>query len=151
MIQTKNTIYKRAYTELNEIIKELSKAELEKIPSELIRNIELNIDKEYKWKYDKSKTLLDQDLMPETKALIVEIYEKYLCPENEKEFWKEYDKICINKIEEQKKAMYNGKEIFRKLKKYLTSKVMYAKLSNNKKRGIIMETKIIIRNEHHKI
>lgn len=114
MIQTKNVKYKRAYTELNEIIKELSKAELEKIPNEIIRNIEINKDKEYKWEYDNSKALLDQDLMPETKALIVEIYEKYLCPENEKEFWKEYDKICINKIEEQKKAMYNGKEIFRK-------------------------------------
>lgn len=114
MMQTKNARYKKAYTELNEIIKELSKVELEKIPSELIRSIETNIDKEYKWKYDKSKALLDQDLMPETKALIVEIYEKYLCPENEKEFWKEYDKICINKIEEQKKARYNGKEIFRK-------------------------------------
>lgn len=114
MIQTKNTRYKRAYTELNEIIKELSKAELEKIPNQIIRNIEINKDKEYKWEYDNSKALLDQDLMPETKALIVEIYEKYLCPENEKEFWKEYDKICINKIEEQKKAMYDGKDIFRK-------------------------------------
>lgn len=114
MIQTKNAKYKRAYTELNEIIKELSKAELEKIPSELIRNIETNIDKEYKWEYDKSKALLDQNLMPETKALIVEIYEKYLCPENEKEFWKEYDKICINKIEEQKGVMYKYKNIFKK-------------------------------------
>lgn len=52
--------------------------------------------------------------MPETKALIVEIYEKYLCLENEKEFWKEYDKICINKIEEQKKVMYKYKNIFKK-------------------------------------
>lgn len=114
MIQTRNARYKRAYTELNEIIKELSKAELEKIPNELIRNIEINIDKEYKWKYDKSKTLLDQDLMSETKALIVEIYEKYLCPDDEKGFWKEYDKICINKIEEQKKEIYKEKSIFRK-------------------------------------
>lgn len=114
MIQTKNERYKKAYTELNEIIKELSKAELEKIPNELIRNIETNIDKEYKWKYDNSKALLDQHLMPETKALIVEIYEKYLCPENEKEFWREYDKICISKIEEQKKVKYNAKDVFRR-------------------------------------
>lgn len=114
MIQTKNTRYKKAYTELNEIIKELSKVELEKIPNELIRNIEINMDKEYKWEYDKSKSLLDQKLIPETKALIVEIYERYLCPENEREFWKEYNNICINKIEEQKKEMYNGKNIFRK-------------------------------------
>lgn len=114
MIQTKRVRYKKAYKELNEIIKELSKAELEKIPNELIRNIETNMDIEYKWEYDKSKTLVEQDLMPETKALIVEIYERYLCPEDEKEFWKEYDKICINKTEEQKKEMYKTKNIFKK-------------------------------------
>lgn len=114
MIQAKNARYKKAYAELNEIIKELSKSEIEKIPIELIRNIEENMDKEYVWEYDESKALLDQDLMPETKALIVEIYEKYLCPKNEKEFWREYDKICISKIEEQKKVMYKEKNIFRK-------------------------------------
>lgn len=114
MIQTKNARYKKANTELNQIIKELSKVELKKIPSELIKNIKENMDKEYIWEYDKTKQLLDQDLMPETKALIVEIYEKYLCTESEKEFWKEYDKICINKIEEQKKAMYKDKNIFKK-------------------------------------
>lgn len=114
MIQAKNTRYKKAYTELNEIIKELSKSEIEKIPSDLIKNIEENMDKEYVWEYDKSKELLKQNLMPETKALIVEIYEKYLCPDDEKVFWKEYDKICINKIEEQKKEIYKEKNIFRK-------------------------------------
>ena len=114
MIQTKSIRYKKAYTQLNEIIKNLSKSETERIPIELIKSVEANMDMEYKWEYDNSKTLLEQDLMPETKALIVEIYERYLCPEDEKEFWKEYDKICLNKIEKQKRTMYNVKDIFRK-------------------------------------
>lgn len=114
MIQTKSMRYKKSYTQLNEIIKVLSKSEIEKIPNELIKNIEANMDIKYKWEYDKSKKLIDQDLTPETKALIVEIYERYLCPEDEKEFWKEYDKICLNKIEKHKRTMYNVKDIFKK-------------------------------------
>lgn len=114
MIQTKSIRYKKAYTELNEVIKELSKLEIEKIPNDLIKNIEANMDMEYKWEYDNSKTLLEQDLMPETKALIVEIYERYLCSEDEKELWKKYDEICLNKIEKQKRTMYNVKDIFKK-------------------------------------
>lgn len=106
MIQTKSMRYKKAYTQLNEIIKVLSKSEIEKIPIELIKNIEVNMDIKYKWEYDNSKKLLEQNLMPETKALIVEIYERYLCDEDEKEFWKEYDKICLNSIEEKKKNAY---------------------------------------------
>ncbi len=111
MIQTKR--YKKAYTELNEIIKELSEAEIQKIPNDLIKNIKINMDMEYKWKYDNSKDLIQQDLMPETKALIVEIYERYLCKESEKEFWKEYNKICFNNIEQQKRIVYNANNIFK--------------------------------------
>lgn len=113
MVQTRSIIYKRAYTELNEIIKELSKAEREKIPLELIKNIEANISEEYKWKYDNSKTLLEQKILPETKALLVEIYEKYLSEEDEKEFWQEYDKICLKNIEERKESAFKNNNIFK--------------------------------------
>lgn len=112
MLQRGSIIYKRAYTELNQIIKELSKAEREKIPLELIKNIEANISEEYKWKYDNSKTLLEQKILPETKALLVEIYERYLSLEDEREFWKEYDKICLKNIEERKRNTYKNDNIF---------------------------------------
>lgn len=112
MLQRGSIIYKRAYTELNQIIKELSKAEREKIPLELIKNIEANISEEYKWKYDNSKTLSEQKILPETKALLVEIYERYLSLEDEREFWKEYDKICLKNIEERKQSTYKSDNIF---------------------------------------
>lgn len=40
--------------------------------------------------------------MVETKALIVEMYERYLCPPEEKEYWKKYDEECLLLIEEKK-------------------------------------------------
>ena len=113
MLQAKSMRYKKVYTELDQIINILSKEEKKKIPNELIENIKLSMDKEYKWEYETSKSLLEQKLMPETKALIVEIYERYLCPENEKKFWKKYDKICFDNIEKQKKKLYKNENIFK--------------------------------------
>ena len=52
--------------------------------------------------------------MPETKALIIEIYIKYLVEnEDEKEAWEIYKKECLNKVEEEKKAKYNPDDIFK--------------------------------------
>lgn len=113
MIDTKEMIKSRSHTELNEVIKKLSKQELEKIPEQVIKNIQETMDKEYIWKYDDTKELEEQNLMVETKALIVEMYERYLCSEDKKEFWSNYDRICLNMIEEKKKEEYNPDNIFK--------------------------------------
>ena len=113
MVNTKELIYKKAYTELNEVLKKLSDEELSKIPNQLIENVKAEMDTDYKWEYDDSKKLEEQDFLVETRALIVEIYERYLCPEDKKEFWNKYDKICINKIEEKRREKYNTDNIFK--------------------------------------
>ena len=102
MIQIMNVNYKKAYSELNEILKVLSEKEQKKIPVELIRNVEANRDIEYKREYDASKELLDQELMAETKALLVAIYQKYLCTDDENEFWERYNKRCFDMVGENK-------------------------------------------------
>ena len=63
--------------------------------------------------------ILNQKYRIETKALFVELYEKYLAPKEDGEFWNEYDKICNNMIEEEKRIKYNSDNIFKnkKLKK----------------------------------
>lgn len=113
MIDTKEMVKSKAHTELNEVIKRLSKQELEKIPEQVIKNIQETMDKEYIWRYDNTKELEEQNLMVETKALIVEMYERYLCSEDKKEFWNNYDRICLNMIEEKKKEEYNPDNIFK--------------------------------------
>lgn len=106
--------YKKAYVELYEIIKLLSKEEKEKIPDIFIKNLKKDMDKDYHFTIDKSKNILEQNFKVETKALLVELYEKYLAPEEEKEFWNNYDRICLNMIEKEKNNRYNSNNIFKK-------------------------------------
>ena len=127
MVNTKELIYKKAYTELNEVLKKLSDIELSKIPNQLIENVRTNMDTNYIWKYDDSKKIEDQDFLVETKALIVEIYERYLCPEDKKDFWKKYDQVCLNMIEEKRRQEYNPDNIF----------------SRNKKESVVNEKEVI--------
>jgi len=114
VIDTKGNIKSMAHTELYEIIKRLTKQEQEKIPQNVIKNIHNTMDRSYTWKYDNNKKIEEQNLLVETKALIVEMYERYLCPENQKKFWNNYDRICLNMIEEKKAQEYNPDNIFKK-------------------------------------
>lgn len=107
MTKEKSVRYKQAYVELYEILKVLAKEQKDKIPENFIKNISNNMDKDYKFEFDMSKGIFEQDLMVETEALLVEIYERYLAPEEEKEMWQKYDRFCLNKIEEEKKAKYD--------------------------------------------
>ena len=113
MTKEKSIRYKKAYTELNEIFKTLDKEQKDKIPKVFINNISNNMDKDYKFEFDSSKGIFEQDLMTETEALLVEIYERYLAPSEEKEMWQKYDRYCLNKIEEEKRKKYNY-NIFKK-------------------------------------
>lgn len=113
MTKEKSLAYKKAYVELYELIKLLTKQEQEKIPNDFIEYIINNKDTEYRFIIDKSKGILEQDYITETKALIVKMYEKYLAPEEENEFWKRYDRICLNMIEQDKENKFNSNDIFK--------------------------------------
>ena len=106
--------YKKAHVELYEIIKRLSNAEKDKIPPTFMNNLKNDMDENYVFVMDETKSLLDQDYKVETKALLVELYERYLASEDEKDFWKKYDRICLNMIEERKKEQYNPDDLFKK-------------------------------------
>lgn len=86
MTNEKSILYQKAYVELYELIKILSKTQQSKIPKDFIEYINNNKDNNYTFTIDNSKGILEQEYMTETKALIVKLYEKYLAPEDEKEF-----------------------------------------------------------------
>ena len=112
MTEIEKNEYKKAYVELYEIIKKMSLEEIQKIPKEFVKNLYNEMDKNYKFEFDTEKNILEQNFKLETKALLVELYEKYLASEEEKDFWKKYDKICLNRIEEDKKEKYASNIIF---------------------------------------
>lgn len=117
MTKEKRLQYKKAYVELYEIIKNLSGDEKTKIPKEFVYNLKRDMDCNYLFQFDKSKAILEQNLMPETKALLVQLYAKFLAPKEEEELWKKYNQICLNKIEEKRREQYNSDNIFKKKNK----------------------------------
>ena len=76
MIDAKALEYKKAYVELSELIKRFPKESIDKIPTDVIDNIETSKDSEYSWDYDDTKMLEDQNIMVETKALFIRLYRK---------------------------------------------------------------------------
>lgn len=107
MIKTADNVYKKAYVEANEIIIHLPEEEQNKIPNTLKNNLIKNMDKSYHFQFDEEKKLDEQTVLPETKALMIAIYQKYLIKANEKKFWDKYNKICYKMIEEEKNKNYN--------------------------------------------
>ena len=74
------------------------------------------MDKEYKFILNKDSDILNQNYRIETKALFIELYEKYLVPKEDWNFWNKYDKICANMIEEEKRIKYDTENIFKNRK-----------------------------------
>ena len=112
MLEAKKVRYRMACTELNVIFKFLPSREFKMVPARVRRNVKAMMDKNYDYRLDLNRPLAEQELMPETKALIVEIYERYLCTEDEKDRWEIYDKFCLDKIEERKREKYNPENVF---------------------------------------
>lgn len=137
MTNEKSLIYKKAYVELYEIIKRLTEKEKECLPRDFIKNLERDMDGEYEFKYDESKNIVEQNLLNETKALLVQMYIKYLASENEKELWGKYNKICLENIEKERRIKYNPNNLFENKKlvqnnveKYQIRKLLLLNIKN---------------------
>lgn len=111
MTNLKNQVYSKAYVELNEIINHLSKEEQEKISQNFKENLIDKMDKEYSFNFDSEKNIFEQEYLPETKALFINLYRSYLT--SEKAFWNNYDTVCFKMIEKEKTKKYNTDNIFK--------------------------------------
>jgi len=88
---------KNAYTEVYTILKDLNEEEYNKIPPEVIEAIEKNRNEEYIFKLDEDLELKKQILMPETKAILFNLFRDYLATPEQKA------KIIIMQNEERQK------------------------------------------------
>lgn len=102
-----------AAVEFNCILKNATKDVKEKIPNEFITFLKNIESKTYKFKYDKTKTLKEQNLKAETKGLIALVYQDYLCDEEKR---KKYLKKCNERMLEkelEKRKKYNPDDLFK--------------------------------------
>ena len=75
---------KNAYTEVYTILQELNEEEYNKIPPEVIETIEANRNEEYEYELDDELELKDQPMLPETKAILFNLFRDYLATPEQK-------------------------------------------------------------------
>ncbi len=69
---------KNAYTEVYTILQDLNEEEYNKIPPEVIETIKENRNEEYEYFLDDELELKDQPMLPETKAILFNLFRDYL-------------------------------------------------------------------------
>lgn len=81
-----------------------------KIPNRFMDELNDLESKTYKFDYDESKRIEEQNIKPETKGLIGLVYRDYIC-ENKEEYDNKY-KIYLNNKEVEKREKYSPNNLF---------------------------------------
>lgn len=115
----------KAYKEVFRIIEHSEISIQNKIPKKFINVIKSAMLEEYEPEFDYKKNINNQNLMPETYAIMAIIYRDFICGKEQKKILLEEEKNCLRKIEKEKREKYNPDNIFKK----------------NNKKEIINETK----------
>ena len=108
-----NIEYANAYSEVIEILKNISKEDYEKVPSEKIDLFEKNANKNYNFQYDTNLTLDEQNVSKRAKAIIAILFRDYWArPEQREKILakQNYDRI---QIEKDKQKQYDLDNIFK--------------------------------------
>ena len=105
-----------ALAEVDEILYFTDENIVSKIPSSFKQFVKENKDKNYISNINPYMSLDDQDLRPETEAIISLIYRSYIADEEEKEKFKKKDQEEFEEIEKQKSIKYNPNDIFKQNK-----------------------------------
>ncbi len=103
-----------AAVEVNCILRNSTTDIIQKIPLKFIKLLKTMESKSYKFEYDKTKTLNEQNLKPETRGLIALIYQEYICNEEEKKIYSEKCNAYYRQKEILKRQMYNPDKVFDK-------------------------------------
>ena len=97
-------MYEKAFVEVLEVIDHMENEMTNKIPSEVMSAIMNNADEDYKFIYDDTKSLEEQNISEDARIIISLLFIKYIADENER--------TEINKlIDENEKKLY---DVFKK-------------------------------------
>ena len=140
--------YEKAYTEVIELLRYFPRESVEKIPKEIRQIIKSNKDKNYIWKYDKSKKLKEQNLSRDTFAFLSYLNLEYLLNEEQKKIVKQMHMENERKEEIRKREIYKTEDLFNKNEikiKKQTDEFEMVKYKENILKGIINKIKNILK------
>lgn len=131
---------KNIFAELTEIFRYLDIESLNRIPSNIKKEIYNNRNLKCEFKYDISKSMEEQEILDDTKDLFSAIYIRYCCDKNERNMLLEMCNDNEKKYEFQKQEKYNYDNIFKN--KNHKKKEDNDNSDNNNEKMSIMEYKI---------
>lgn len=105
--------FAEAFTQINEILNFLDESEVQKIPYDVRKKFDEFQSKEYIWHINSNKRLDEQELKKETKDILVDLYVKYWCTDEDR---KEVNKILKDNYEKKHleyRQKYNPDDIFK--------------------------------------
>ena len=108
-----NIEYANAYSEVLEILKYVSEEEYNKIPKELIEAYEKNANKQYKFIYNASQTLDEQEVSIITKGIIAILFRDYWATDIQREKILTKQDYKRKVLEEERRKTYNPDKIFK--------------------------------------
>ena len=114
--------YRRALVEVEAVLNCLEHDDYCKIPKEIIDAINKNKDECYILEYDENLDFKDWSLMPETKALLYNLFKKYLATNEQKQYFVEKERLEIYQLEREKSKKYNQDDIFKNKKAQIIEK-----------------------------
>ena len=106
--------YACAYKEVIKVLKYTKREDVNKIPKYRILLWKTNMKKDYDFKIDTSKTLEEQNLSDEAKAIIANIFKKYWATDYQKERIEAKEKYDMEQLEKEKYEKYNPDNIFKR-------------------------------------
>lgn len=104
---------RNAYKEVYTILQDLNEEEYNKIPPEVIETIKENSNEEYEFVLNDELELKEQLLLPETKAILFNLFRDYLSTSVQKEKIIKMQSEERKKLEEKKKQNYDSVDIFK--------------------------------------
>ena len=120
--------YANAYTEVLEILKNISQEEYNKVPKKRINLFEHNANKEYIFNYDSNKTLEEQNVSKTARAIIAILFRDYWATDEQRDRIKTFQNNKRQQIEEENRTKYNT-DIF-KNKTYIDSESKFEQTEN---------------------
>ena len=98
--------YQNAFTEVCTILDYLDMEDYAKIPSKILTVFEKNMNPDYEYYYDEDLELENQKMLPETKAILFNLFRDYLSTPEQREKIIRMQKEDRRKLEEQKRKDY---------------------------------------------
>ena len=114
MSKTVSLEYANAYSEVLEVLRNMSESDINKIPNDMIEMFKENSNKLHDFRYDFNKDFKEQNISKRAKMILAILFRDYWASPSQKEIIVARQNFERDRIEMQKQEKYNINNIFKK-------------------------------------